>query len=77
MAVEHHRLDLPWYTDLVTGISPDYLEDGYVAVPDAPGLGIDLNEDVIREHLADWSGYFDPSEEWDRERVGFLNHLVW
>jgi len=35
------------------------------------------NEDVIREHLVDWSGYFEPSDEWNAERVGFLGHLVW
>ena len=77
MAVEHHALDVPWWTDIVTGIAPDYLADGYVTVPDAPGLGIDLNEDVIREHLVPWSGYFAPSDEWNAERVGFLGHLVW
>ena len=33
------------------GLAPDYMADGYVDVPDKPGLGIDLNEDVIREHL--------------------------
>jgi L-alanine-DL-glutamate epimerase-like enolase superfamily enzyme len=77
MAVEHHALDVPWWTDIVTGIAPDYLAEGYVTVPEAPGLGIDLNEDVIREHLVDWSDYFEPSDEWDAERVGFLGHLVW
>jgi L-alanine-DL-glutamate epimerase-like enolase superfamily enzyme len=77
MAVEHHALDVPWWTDIVTGIDKDYLEAGYVKVPDAPGLGIDLNEEVIRERLVPWSGYFEPTEEWNAERVGFLNHLVW
>ena len=77
MAVEHHALDVPWWTDIVTGIAPDYLADGYVSVPDTPGLGIDLNEEVMREHLVDWSGYFEPTDEWNAERVGFLNLVVW
>ncbi|MFN0192579.1 MAG: enolase C-terminal domain-like protein [Aestuariivirga sp.] len=77
MAVEHHALDVPWWTDIVTGLAPNYLTDGYVTVPEAPGLGIDLNEDVIREHLVFWSGYFEPSVAWDAERVGFLSHVVW
>ncbi len=76
IAVEHHGLDVPWWADVVTGPDPDYLQDGYVTVPDAPGLGIDLNEEVMRERLVEWSGYFEPSDEWDRERVGFLGHLV-
>ena len=74
MAVEHHALDVPWWTSIVTGLGPDYLQDGYVTVPDAPGLGVDLNEDVIREHLVEWSGYFEPTEEWNARRGGFLNH---
>ena len=53
MAVEHHALDVPWWTDVVTGIAPDYLADGYVTVPEAPGLGLTSNEDVIREHLVE------------------------
>ena len=76
MAVEHHALDVSWWTDIVMGIEPDYLTDGYVSIPEAPGLGIDLNEDVIREHLVEWSGYFEPTAEWDTERVGFLGHVV-
>ena len=77
MAVEHHALDVSWWTDIVTGIEPDTIANGYVAVPEAPGLGIELNEETIREHLVPWSGYFEPSEEWNAERVGFLGHLVW
>ena len=76
IAVEHHALDVPYWTDLVTGLAPDYLSDGYVTVPDAPGLGIDLNEDAMRAHLADGAAYFGPTDEWNRERVGFLGHHV-
>jgi L-alanine-DL-glutamate epimerase-like enolase superfamily enzyme len=72
VAVEHHGLDLPFFRDLVTGLGPDYMADGYVTVPDAPGLGIDLNEEVIRENLAKGWDYFAPTEEWDRRRVGPL-----
>jgi len=76
MAVEHHALDIPFWTDLVTGLAPDYLSDGYVTVPDTPGLGIDLNEEIVRAHLVEGSDYFGPSDEWNRERVGFLGHHV-
>jgi 2-dehydro-3-deoxyphosphogalactonate aldolase len=30
--------------------SPIRMEAGYVIVPDAPGLGVELNEDVARQH---------------------------
>lgn len=71
VAVEHHGLDLPFFTSLVTGLDDDYMADGYVSVPDRPGLGIDLNEDVIREHLRDGAQYFADTSEWNRLRVGF------
>ena len=78
MALENHALDIPWYTDLVTGMEPDYMSgDGYVVVPEAPGLGVELDEDAVRAHLVEGTGYFDDTGEWDRERTGFLNHLVW
>lgn len=75
-AVEHHALDVPWWTDLVTGMAPDYLDGGYVAVPDTPGLGIELNEEVVRAHLEPGKAYFADTDEWNQERVGFLGHHV-
>jgi len=27
------------------------VKGGYIAVPDAPGLGAELNPEVVREHL--------------------------
>ena len=35
--------DLPFWKDLVTGLEEPLLEDGYVRVPEKPGLGVDLN----------------------------------
>lgn len=71
IAVEHHGLDLPFFRDLVTGLAPDYMAEGYVTVPDAPGLGIDLNEAAIRANLRPGTGYFDDTADWNRLRVGF------
>jgi L-alanine-DL-glutamate epimerase-like enolase superfamily enzyme len=71
VAVEHHGLDIPWWKDLVTGIADDYMSEGYVTVPDAPGLGIDLNLDAVREHLRYPDGLFPASEGFDVCRVGF------
>ena len=41
---------------------------GWITVPDKPGLGITLNEDVVRQHLMPGTGYFEPTTEWDHER---------
>lgn len=70
IALEHHALDIPWWKDLVKGLPEPLIEDGYVRVQDKPGLGIDLNERVIEEHLR-YPGYFEPTLEWDRPKYGF------
>ncbi|MDD4032863.1 MAG: mandelate racemase/muconate lactonizing enzyme family protein [Bacteroidales bacterium] len=50
MALEHHGVDLEYWEDLVTGIKPIEV-DGGVMVPDKPGLGVEPNEEVIKQHL--------------------------
>ncbi|MXV76809.1 mandelate racemase/muconate lactonizing enzyme family protein [Candidatus Poribacteria bacterium] len=69
LVLENHSVDNPWWDDMVTGLPNPIIQDGYIAVPETPGLGIDLNEGVIREHLhSDEIGYFVPTTEWDSER---------
>jgi hypothetical protein len=41
---------------------------GFIEVPDRPGLGVTLNEDVVKQHLAPGTGYFEPTTFWDNER---------
>jgi len=43
-------------------------------VPDSPGLGVDLNEEVVKAHLRPGSGYFEPTTQWDTQRV---NDRLW
>jgi hypothetical protein len=59
---------------LVTGIEKPIVKNGFVKVPETPGLGVDLNEPVIREHLVKDTGYFDPTPEWNQERA---NDRLW
>ncbi len=40
--------EVPWRHDLVT--PPERFEQGTIQVPERPGLGIELNEDVVRAH---------------------------
>ena len=69
IALENHSLDVEWWDDLVTKIDKPIIKNGYIKVPDSPGLGIELNEDVVKAHLApDDPGYFEPTDGWDRER---------
>ena len=69
LVLENHSVDNPWWDDMVTGLPNPIIQDGYIDVPDTPGLGIELNDDVIREHLhGSETGYFAPTTEWDDER---------
>jgi len=70
IAQEIHSLDIPFWRDLVTGLDDPLIEDGYVRVPDKPGLGIELNDAVIQEHLR-YPGYFAPTEEWNTPKLGW------
>ena len=66
VALEHHSFDVPWWEDLVTGIDKPIYKDGFVKVPNTPGLGVDMNEKVAKEHLASGELYFAPTTEWDK-----------
>ncbi len=57
IALEHHSLDVPWWESLVrtTGGKP-LVEKGFAVVPDSPGLGVELNDEVVKQHLRPKSG---------------------
>jgi len=71
LALEHHSVDVEWWENLVkmTGSQP-IISKGHAPVPlDSPGLGIELNDEVVKEHLRpDEPGYFLPTPEWDQRR---------
>jgi L-alanine-DL-glutamate epimerase-like enolase superfamily enzyme len=64
LAMENHAVDIPWWGDLVTGPSKPIVNRGFIAVPDAPGLGVELNEAVVKEHIRK-GGYFAPTPQYD------------
>ena len=50
--LENHSVDVPWWDDLTLGTPKKIIENGYIKVPDKPGLGVDdYNDEVIAEHL--------------------------
>jgi len=67
LCLEHHGVDVEFWEDLVTGIEKPIVRNGYVKVPETPGLGVEPNEEAIRQHL-NQPGYFEPTPEWDQER---------
>ena len=57
--------NLAWLEDMVTGINNPIFENGFIKVPEKPGIGFDdLNEEVIKEHInPQIPGYFEPTDE--------------
>lgn len=71
LALEHHSVDIPWWEDLVkTTDGKKMIEKGFAIVPlNSPGLGIELNEDVLKQHLKPTDKtYFAPTNEWNELR---------
>ena len=65
VTMENHAVDIPWWGDLVTGVPKPIIQNGYIQVPDTPGIGVELNEEACRAHLR-VPGYFEPSTQFDK-----------
>jgi L-alanine-DL-glutamate epimerase-like enolase superfamily enzyme len=70
LVLENHSVDYPKWNELIEGLPIPLIQDGYIQVPETPGLGFtDLNDAMIREHIdPDRPGFFEPTIEWDAER---------
>ena len=81
IGLEMHSVDNPWWDDLVNFETKKIINNGFVKVPESPGLGITLNEDAVEKHLnvkpGGWAGQgnamdiypagaFEPTDEWDK-----------
>jgi L-alanine-DL-glutamate epimerase-like enolase superfamily enzyme len=58
LQLESNSVDIPWWTNIVEWEGPLY-KDGFLTVPDKPGLGVNLNEEVCRTHLAPGTRFFE------------------
>jgi L-alanine-DL-glutamate epimerase-like enolase superfamily enzyme len=66
LSLENHSVDVPWWNDMVEGIEKPIVNRGFIKVPEGPGLGIEVNEDVVKEHLHPQKpGFFEPTDEWN------------
>jgi L-alanine-DL-glutamate epimerase-like enolase superfamily enzyme len=68
IALEHHSVDVPWWEDLVTGIEKPIFRKGFAVAPEKPGLGVEVNVEVVKAHLKPGTQAFAPTPEWDQER---------
>jgi L-alanine-DL-glutamate epimerase-like enolase superfamily enzyme len=72
ISLESHTIEMPWVNDLVSGIPKPIIQNGVIPVPDTPGLGIELIDEVAAkylrepEYLAYKSGLFNSTPEFDK-----------
>ena len=58
LAVEYHSYELGWWDDLV---EETVIEDGYIEIPEEPGLGLTLDMDAVEDHMVEGDTLFDPA----------------
>jgi L-alanine-DL-glutamate epimerase-like enolase superfamily enzyme len=64
IALEHHDADSTYWEDYIIADKP-INDKGFISVPEKPGLGVELNEDVVREHLKKGEKLWAPTDEWN------------
>jgi L-alanine-DL-glutamate epimerase-like enolase superfamily enzyme len=58
LVCEFHAHDVPFFHDLAEGGTSEWFEHGWVTPSEKPGLGIELDEKVVKEYLHSESNLF-------------------
>jgi len=59
LALEWHAASVPFFDALIKGGEGPLIRDGRIAVPDRPGLGIEIDEDVAYKYRKPGEGFFE------------------
>ena len=59
LALEWHGMSVPFWDDIVVGFDGPVIRDGFIKVPEGPGLGVELNEEVAREYARPDEPFFE------------------
>ena len=59
LALEFHASDVPFWNDLVDGFPKPIIQNGFITIPDGPGLGVTLNEEVARRYARKGEPFFE------------------
>ncbi|OBR63706.1 mandelate racemase [Paenibacillus oryzae] len=68
LALEYHSCEVPWWDDIIIRKeSGKLVQNGFITLSDAPGLGIeDLNDEVLAQHLhPKVPGVWEATDEWN------------
>jgi L-alanine-DL-glutamate epimerase-like enolase superfamily enzyme len=74
LVLENHSVDVAYWSDLVNGVEKPIINKGFITVPTGPGLGITLNEEVMKKYLGA-DGWFEPTDQWNN--IGRPNDRLW
>jgi L-alanine-DL-glutamate epimerase-like enolase superfamily enzyme len=58
LVLEFHASDVPFWNDLVEGMPKPIIQNGFINLPEKPGLGITLNEEVARKYARKGEPFF-------------------
>jgi len=58
LALEFHASDVPFWNDLIEGLPAPLIQKGFIPVPEKPGLGVTLNEEVARRYARPGEPFF-------------------
>ena len=58
IALEWHGMSVPFWNDMALGLDGPVIQNGYIAVPEAPGLGVTLNLDLARRYAKEGEPFF-------------------
>lgn len=52
LILEYHMIDVPWWQELAQTEAP-LVQDGFIHVPETPGLGVTLDDAAVRRYLCE------------------------
>ena len=61
LVLEWHWYERPHWDELVVTDAP-IIQDGYITIPEKPGLGVELNDEAAKQYLRPEAGFFERSK---------------
>ncbi|HXY50151.1 MAG TPA: mandelate racemase/muconate lactonizing enzyme family protein [Terriglobales bacterium] len=58
LALEFHAAQVPFWDDLVEGLEKPLIRNGFIRLPEKPGLGVRLNQEVARRYARKGEPFF-------------------
>ena len=59
LALEFHAREVPFWDDLATELPHPSIQGGFIRLSEQPGLGVTLNEEVVRRYARNGEAVFE------------------